>query len=223
MPDSDDPTIKELLESGGSMPLDPSTQADLERWFGLPSVTQLEEEGKTAAAEDEEMAQVIERRNKALAAVDPALLAAINGRTEDRPVPIVFKPSIDLVIDEKTAFFDHDMLDRIAAIADPREVELSDALLDDLKECTPQALLRDLHRPESFWDKTFEWVDPIGEGSVDVVGEVKTAMATSLRLRNFGSRVELEESRQDLAAVRAERRRNWLEYLPLLQNRTVQE
>jgi hypothetical protein len=146
-------------------------------------------------------------------------------RTDDRPNPIVFKPTIEVVIDEKTAFFDHGMLDRVMTIAEPREVEIPEALTDDLKDCTPQALLRDLHRPESFFDKTFEIVDAAAEQRLDIVAEVKSAMRTSWKLTGFGpgEKTALDESRELIAGVRADRRRAWTEYLPRLPNRTVSE
>ncbi len=221
-PRDDDPTVKELLD-GGRVPLDPATQAELERWFGMASAEQLADEGKVAGpAEDAEMAQVIERRKLAVAAVDPKLLDDLRLRTDDRPNPIVFKPTVALAIEKNVAFFDQGMLDRVLTIGDPRDVEIPEALIDDLKECTEQALLRDLHRPELFYDKAFEIVDIAAEQRLDIVAEVRSAMRTSWRLPPFG-RTALDESRSMIADVRAQRRRTWTEYLPLLQNRTVQE
>lgn len=221
MPDDDDLKVKQLLEGRG--PLDPSTQADLDRWFGMPSAMQLEEEGKQAGpADDADMAAVIERRERALAAVDPALLEALRVRTDDRPNPIVFKPTIDVVIDPKTAFFDHGMVDRALTIAEPREVEIPEALTDDLKDCTPQALLRDLHRPETFFDKVFEIVDAAAEQRLDIVAEVKSAMRTNWKLPAFG-KTPLTESREMIGEMQAQRRERWVDFLPRLQNRTVRE
>jgi hypothetical protein len=221
MPDDDDLKVKQLLEGRG--PLDPSTQADLDRWFGMPSAMQLEEEGKQAGpADDADMAATVERRERALAAVDPDLLEQLRVRTDDRPNPIVFKPTIEVVIDEKTAFFDHGMLDRMMVIAEPREVEIPEALTDDLKECTPQALLRDLHRPETFFDKSFEIVDAAAEQRLDIVAEVKSAMRTSWKLPAFG-KMPLAESREMINAMQAQRREPWVDFLPHLQNRTVRE
>jgi hypothetical protein len=217
----DDLKVKQLLQ--GRVPLDPSTQADLDRWFGMPSAMQLEDEGKQVGpVDDADMAAVIERRNRALASVDPALLDAIRIRTEDRPNPIVFKPTLEVVIDEKTAFFDHGMVDRALTIAEPREVEIPEALTDDLKECTPQALLRDLHRPETFFDKTFEIVDAAAEQRLDIVAEVDSAMRTSWKLPAFG-KTPLAESREMIHEMQAQRRQKWTDFLPRLQNRTVEE
>ncbi len=223
MPDDDDERKVKDLIAQGRVPLDPQTQADLEKWFGLPSVTSLEEEGKIAGPADLEMAQVMERRMQAIAAVDPALLDEIRLRTEDIPNPIgVPKRTIDPVIDDSIALFDMGMVDKALTIAEPRTVEIPDQLIDDLRDCTPQALLRDLHRPEQFFDKVFEIVDIAAEQRIDIVAEVKSAMRTSWKLPAFGRRA-IEDSREALAEVRAERRAPWISYLPLLPNRSVRE
>jgi hypothetical protein len=226
MPDDDESKVRDLIAQR-ALPLDPQTQADLEKWFGLPSVTQLEEEGKQAGPADSEMAAVIERRDRALASVDPALVAEIYLRTEDLPNPLgerlrTLTTSFDVEIDEGMAFFDHGMVDRALTIADPREVEIPDALIDDLKQCTPQALLRDLHRPELFYDKVFEIVDPAADQRLDIVAEVRDAMRTSWKLPAFGRR-PIEESREEIAAVRTQRRQPWTSFLPHLPNRSVTE
>ncbi|MEJ7603499.1 MAG: hypothetical protein WKG01_36775 [Kofleriaceae bacterium] len=151
-----DPKVKDFIDA--------ATRAELERWFGLPSY---EVAGQKAepSPEDPEMVAVRERREKAIAAVDPVLLEALRARFEDGPASLIqFKESIKLRIDETVPLFDYAMVERQASIADPREVEISEELRDDLKDCTPQALLRDLHRID--FDKTFEIVDmAAGNGS----------------------------------------------------------
>ena len=218
----DDRKVKEMLAQG-TPPLDPATQAELERWFGMPSATQLEEEGKLPGFSDVDMAAVIERREKALANIDPTFVRILLDRTEDRPSPIKPVPNpIDVVVNENLAFFDHSMVDRALQIAEPREVEISEDLRDDLKECTPQALLRDLHRPEMFFDKQFELVDAAAEQRLDIVAEVKAAMRTNWKLPSFPKK-PVQESREDLDAGRATRRERWTSFLPFLPNRTVRE
>jgi len=217
----DDRKVKDMLSE--ELPLDPATQADLARWFGMPSATQLEEEGKQPAFADEDMAVVIERREKALANIDPAFVRTLLDRTEHRPSPI--KPiahPVDVVVNENLALFDHGMVDRALQIAEPRELELSEELRDDLKECTPQALLRDLHRPELVFDKTFEVVDMAAEQRLDIVAEVKSAMRTSWKLPSF-PRKPVDESRDDIAGAQATRRQPWSSFLPFLPNRRVRE
>jgi hypothetical protein len=227
MPDDDDERRVKDLIAQRALPLDPQTQADLEKWFGLPSATQLEEEGKVAAFADAEMAEVVARRDRALAAIDPVLINEIRVRTEDIPRPLgeslrTMLTTFDVEVDPSIALFDHGMVDRALTIAEPREVEIPDALIDDLRECTPQALLRDLHRAEQYWDKTFEIWDPGAEQRLDIVAEVRDAMRTSWKLPAFGKK-PVEESREDINAVRAQRRQPWTSFLPHLPNRSVTE
>lgn len=209
--------------------IDAATQRDLERWFGLPSFTQLEEEGKQPQAPtsgmDPEMKAVIERRDKALANVDRAFLEAIYARHDVKPEDIiVFEKTIDVHVSETFGAVDEALVQRAGGIAEPREYELSEQLHDDMKECTPQAMLRDLHRPEKYFDKQLEYPDPaeIGTERVDATELIKTAMTTRWTMPEPEEPALLEAERQ-WAAVRSERRRSWLDYLPALRNRRVRE
>lgn len=214
-PDDDDKRVKDLLDEG--------TQADLERWFGLPSFEQLAEQPPPAPAEDPEVAAVREQRAKAIAAVDANLLERIIDRIERRPQTLVkFEAIIDVHVDPEIAQFDEKMADNVATFADPREVEISDELKDDLKECTPQSLLRDLHRPETDFEKTFEVVDAAAEQRLDIVAEVASAMRTSWKLPPLASS-PFVESRRLLEEARAHRKRPWAEAVVGMPNRTVQE
>lgn len=214
-PDDDDPKVKEMIDA--------VTQRELEKWFGLPSYTQLAEEKPAAFEADPEVKAVIERRDRALAAVDPALLETIRLRTDADPDRIlVFDYAIETRVAETFGAVDARLVERGGAIAEPREVEISDDLKDDLRDCTPQALLRDLHRPELDFDKQFEIVDFAAEQRMDIVAEVRAAMATSWTLPDLDGS-PLVESKRILAELRAERQRPWVEYLPQLRNRKVSE
>jgi hypothetical protein len=215
VPDDDDKRVKDLLDS--------AAQADLERWFGLPSFEQLAEQQPAAREEDPEVAAVREQRAKAIAAVDPKLLERIIYRVEQRPEQLLeLELDIDVHVDPTIALFDEAMLANVATFADPREVEISEDLRDDMKECTPQALLRDLHRPELDFEKTFEVVDAAAEQRLDIVAEVATAMRTSWRLPPL-SASPFVESRKLLADARATRNRPWADAVKGMPNRTVQE
>src|SRR6185312_2403016 len=131
-PDDDDKRVKDMLDA--------ATHADLERWFGLPSFDQLAEEGKPVLpGDDPEVLEVRKRRDAAMAAVDPALLSRILYRVEEHPETLLERrQTIDVVVKD-VALFDATMVDKGFAIAEPREVEISEELRDDLKDCTPQA------------------------------------------------------------------------------------
>jgi hypothetical protein len=186
---------------------------DLARWFQLPSFDQLgEAAGQPGEPTDEDpgVAEIRERRARVCAEVDPALLEAIRIRTEVNTDALIrFEVAIRTYIsDAPTALFDYAMADRVHSIAEPREVEISDELKDDLKECTPQALLRDLHRPETEFAKQFDIVDVAAEQRFDIVAEVATAMATSLKLPPLDAS-PFEQERRKLAEDRVLRKLPW--------------
>lgn len=221
MPPDDEPKVKQLLEGTAlSEVVDAATQRELERWFGLPSFDQLAEQ-PPPPPEDAELALLRERRDKALAAIDPAMVERHRVRTEVHPETLLrFAATIDVRVDPDIALFDLAMIER--AIAEPREVEIPEELRDDLKECTPQALLRDLHRPELEFTKQFEIVDAAAEQRLDIVAEVASAMATSWKLPPLGVS-PWQETRTLLAEVRAERGKPWVDVLRLpLPNRRVE-
>jgi hypothetical protein len=215
MTDDDDKTVKQMIDA--------ATRAELERWFGLPSITQVEEERAQAApAEDPDVVAVRERREKAIAAVDPAMVEAHRRRTDAPEDLIRFKPMIEIRVDPGVAFLDHAMIER-GSIAEPREVEIPDALRDDLRDCTPQALLRDLHRPEFDFDKTFEIIDHAAENRVDVVAIVNEVMTTTYKITTASEPTSLmREGREILRELRTLRLEPWTaERLSALPNRRV--
>jgi hypothetical protein len=223
--DDKDVTVKELLAGKllSDSPLDAETQADLARWFQLPSFEDAgEQAAPPAAIEDQGVVEVRERRAKACAAVDPALLERIRVRTEVKPETLLrFEAKIQLYMSEApTALFDYTMAERGHAIVELREIEIAEELQDDLKECTPQALLRDLHRPETEFEKLFEVVDIAAEQRLDIVAEVEAAMAMNLKLPPLEVS-PFEQERRRLVEDQVIRRRPWAE-LPM-PNRKVEE
>jgi hypothetical protein len=207
-----DQTVKQLLDT--------KTRADLERWFGLPSFQELAEKGEPPPA-DPELEATRERRAKAMAAVDPALLERHRQRVESGEGLIRFQAVIDVRVDPSLTQIDLDLIEQ-RAVAEPREVEIPDQLREDLAECTPQAILRDLHRPETYFDKLFEIVDMAAEQRLDIVAAVDEAMRTSWKLPPLeGS--PLIEARALMAAARQERLGSVAHLLPLLPNRRVTE
>ncbi|MCW5808388.1 MAG: hypothetical protein KIT31_38920 [Deltaproteobacteria bacterium] len=174
-PDGDAPPEEEL---------DPQTRADLERWFGLPSYQELAERPpEPQQPVDEDLKKLLAARARALAAIDPALLERHRRRVEpdaDRVLPRPL-PELRTYADPDMTMFDQSALGHGHSIAEPREVEIPQQLIDDLHECTPQAILRDLHRPEDVFDKVFEIVDHGRELVVDVGHTVAELMRQSFR------------------------------------------
>jgi hypothetical protein len=215
MPDNDDKTVKELIDA--------STRAELEKWFGLPSFQQLAEQAPPPPpAEDPEWAAFRKRREAALAAVDPAMLAAHRQRVERQRDLKLFKPEIEPRIAPNMMMLDQAMIDRGHTIAEPRQYELPSDLEDALTERTPQALLRDLHRPELEFQKMFEIVDLAAESRVDLRAIINEALAF-----RPSSKKKVESKVRDvrtlLLEMRQERRKPWTDLTAKMRNRRVTE
>src|SRR4051812_1026914 len=202
MADHDDKTVKQLLDAG--------TRADLERWFGLPSFEQLADQGKVVEPppEDPEMLAVRKRRQAAIAAVDRALLDRILHRFDAEDL---IKPPQDvaLAVDPSIARLDLSMIERQHSHLEPREIELPPQLEDDLRNCTPQALLRDLHRPETVFDKVFEVVDMSAEQRLDGAKAVAEVMAMRHRIEIVP--LAFQDAYAQMLELRAQRRQPWTE------------
>jgi hypothetical protein len=194
--DKPDLKVKDLLT--------PETQAELERWFGLPSYQELEEKG--IQVEDAESIAAREQYDRAIAAVDPALLAAIEQLTYPPEKLLRFNATITPSATAKTVLFDEGMIDRVYQHAEPREVLIPDELLRDLDNCTPQALLRDLHRAELDFEKFFEMVELPEELRVNGPAVVAETMATRWRPELAHP---LHAARAEITAAHLDRRQPW--------------
>jgi hypothetical protein len=196
-----DQTVKQLLDSG--------TRADLERWFGLPSYEALAERGihPEPPADDSAYAGRRKQQATALAAVDPALAEAHHRRAE-RMADALKPREIALHIDPDMVQLDTVMIAKRSAIAEPRDVERPPDLEDALHDCTPQALLRDLHRPELNFDKAFEHTDLLESLRIDIAASIDEAMAASTRLPPAATSL-FDEGYALLQELRAERAQPW--------------
>ncbi len=215
-PDADakpDPTVKQLLDRDRDQPLDEvvdaATAAELQRWFGLPSFTQLEEAPLPGNPEDPGRIAVRARRDAAIANIDPKLMAAIEARFECAWGLLKFDPlRTESKVDVEMPLFKEQLAHRLHANAEPREVERPEDIEEELKDQTPQALLRDLHRAVSYFDKLFEVVDAAAEQSLDIVAEVRAAMAANWRLPSLGDPPSVAFGKLS-AQLRAERGTPW--------------
>lgn len=188
-PPPNEPTVRQLLEDpqAHSEALDPATLAELQRWFGLPSAMDL--------PPPEPAPEEVSRREQALAAVEPRFLEYLQ-RHEQRLPLMMEPPHLDVHADEALTT----VPERFAVaskLGEPREVELSYLLYDDLKERVPQALLRDLHRPEQYFGKYYELVQ-VSEGIPDIRHAINAAIAHAEEERKL---LQIrEEMRSGLAA-----------------------
>jgi len=198
----DDKKVKDLI--------DEATRAELERWFRLPSFEQLPDQAVKPAPTDKEAERLAirKRHDDAIAAVDPAMLEAHRRRVEPLAEVSRFKPLIDVRVDPSIVMIDLSLIERQHSVAEPRDFERPSFIEDDLRERTPQALLRDLHRPEIDFSKAFEIVDMSAEQRFDSVAAVAQAMATRWTLPPLG-KSPFHEARAALHEGREYRRRPW--------------
>jgi hypothetical protein len=203
----DDRKAKDLLADAGGEELDAATRAQLERWFGLPSYEQVAEEAAARPPEDAEVVARREAQARAAAAVDPVLNEALHARgaAVDRMLRI---PPLELgVLDPSISAIDPVLLAR-ADLAEPRVVDLPRGVLDDMADPTPQALLRDLHRPELEFPLRLE-IDPVllEIARVDAAAEVRAVMSSRVT-----AELPVPAARaiaEDLAPMRRARREPW--------------
>lgn len=165
-----EPTVKQLLEdpAAHSEALDPETLAQLHQWFGLPSAMDLPPE---APPPEHEV-----RRAAAIAAVEPAFLSYVQ-RLAER-LPRMFEEADITPFIDVTRATVAEAFQGAGRIGEPREIEISYLLEDDLKERVPQALLRDLHRVEETFSLYLE-LTPVAEPIPDVHLQVTAAIAAA--------------------------------------------
>lgn len=163
-----EPTVRQLLEdpAAHAEALDPATLAELQRWFGMPSAMDLPPPEPTP--------EELSRRDQAIAAVEPAFLEYML-RHETRLPLMMEPPHLDVRAAEDLTTIP-ERFAMASKIGEPREIELSYLLYDDLKERVPQALLRDLHRPEEYFGKYYE-LTQVAEGIPDVRRDIAAAIA----------------------------------------------
>lgn len=181
----DEPTTKELLAGAQlSDVVDAETKRQLERWLQASVTPKVEPNPKPV---DEALVAVQERRDRACAAVDPKLVAAIELRYEISPASLIkFKVLLNIESRNDMARFNYAMIDQLSVIAEPREYELPEEMQDELRQTSPQALLRDLHRAETEFTPGFEIVDVAERQRLDIVAAVTEAMATCWALPPLG-------------------------------------
>jgi hypothetical protein len=166
--DGDEPRVRDLLraraepDTGAGDDAGAATELDdgaLAAWFERPSFAHLAElaagtpappGGRGARDDDDpELAAIKARRAAVTAQVDPALLERLYRHAHYDPTRL---PPPLPGVDERPSILAFDEA-AIPAPPDPndpdqwRQYERGDAIDDDLRVNTPQAFLRDLHRP----------------------------------------------------------------------------
>jgi hypothetical protein len=148
--------VSDLLARGSALTesddLDPATLAQLAAWFGAPAPAGETPGGVTPAGSAPTRSEdAATRRARALEAVDPDFVAAHHARwTRGEALLCVTAP----LARPRRAPSKFDLAVWNLCLGDaPRETERPEDIGDALKEPTPQAILRDLHRSEQQWPK----------------------------------------------------------------------
>jgi hypothetical protein len=158
--------------------LRPDEIAQLEAWFGRPSMTELVEKGEVRLdmwgrpIDVEAERKRTEARERATEAVDPRMVEYIERHVPAGDRLLQFHASLEVHIDP--APFEKPLI--TLNRPDIAEFERPEDLADAMREATPQALLRDLHRSEEQF--TIEYVRPEAvESDADPFGEARRAIA----------------------------------------------
>jgi hypothetical protein len=212
-PSGAEPRVGELLARGAaaaeSEDLDPATIAQLAAWFGAPAAGPV-----PAAPEAPRDADAATRRALALEAVDPGFVSALQARW-DRGEALLRVTA--RMARPRRAPSKFDLAVWNLHLGDElREVERPEDIGDTLKDPTPQAVLRDLHRPEQQWPRRFLPQD-LG---LDIAGLRTRARIDDILATNYAVRIDDEPipariMAEQRAALRAHLNQPWEDsYIP---------
>jgi hypothetical protein len=183
----DEPRARDIAAAKSTADLEeklaPETIAQLAAWFGLPSFQQLEEErAGQAVVESEHDVERRELREKIDAAVDHALLARIESwrGAGDAMFDELVPPELHIADDIRAS--DSGFADRLGVLGEGRTMEPPRWIEEELSDNTPQAVLRDLYRPETTFAKYLETGDP-EPGFVSILADIRTAVTARYTVR----------------------------------------
>ena len=159
--------------------LDPATIAQLAAWFGAPLPSQ-DAGPRPGFGEDPEILEVRERRHRAAASVEPEFLAQFEAKPAEAEALLRLPEPLRLSIEERPlAKLDMDAWNLVLS-QEIREHERPDDIIDALQERTPQAILRDLHRPEMYWQLTMHSIS-LGVDTAGTRGRARIEAAIHTR------------------------------------------
>jgi hypothetical protein len=162
--------------------LRPDEIAQLEAWFGRPSMTELVETGEVRLdmwgrpIDAEVERRRASARERAIEAVDPGMVDRLERHIPAGDRLLRFHASLEVHIDP--APFERPLI--TLNRPDITEVERPEDLDDAMRECTPQALLRDLHRPDEEFSIQYERPEPV-ESDADPFAEARRAIAAGYK------------------------------------------
>ncbi|MBP9084793.1 MAG: hypothetical protein KBG15_01695 [Kofleriaceae bacterium] len=206
-------TGRELLAAaqrdGGNLPalLDPQTAAELARWFEQPASAH---SGQVAPSTDEAEPSLFDQTQKiratAMAAAQPEFLASVE-RWFTRNDALRYDDSYAVGAAQKftTVTTAVEQFTHRLVLQTPVERERAMDLDDALQECTPQALLRDLHRPAEFFSRELQ-LEPTREPVFDSKPPVSSFFLSPAAHSFATTSIRVRES---LALIRELHDRNW--------------
>jgi hypothetical protein len=124
----------------------------------------------------------------------------------DRPLPLLRRAEGWLTLGERAGL--HDDLGRREISTEVRDRPVPGDLEGEMNAVAPQAILRDLHRPETTFGVTALEQVPLGwdRGAAQVVGEVRGLIAKEYRIpieTLLTTQKTVDEDRKELAALKA--------------------
>lgn len=186
----DEPRARDLAAQpapeGHAHPLDPATMAKLASWFDLPSFDEVAEQQAAARSVSEERSateKLLEARSNALANIDPAFMASLDGRrASGATLPQI--PLRETRWERRMIALDETRIPPAMDENDYPEVHIPAPLLKDLKACTPQAQLRDLHRPDKdFYIRLEPAFEDAGDPEApDLMAPIRETLEASYRV-----------------------------------------
>jgi hypothetical protein len=203
--------------------LSPTEVDQLSRWFGLPSFTQLAEDGAPGDGDSgdavadfdgifanipgfyiapEDIKKTQEARQRALAAVEPAMLDHLERHLGTGDALRIVRPSLEVRVAPER--FERRFVTNAAV--DVTEVPPPEWLAEALRQNVPQALLRDLHRP--VYERPIDEGDPFAEPEApfDPLRDVRAVVATRYHFTAVQHGLPVaREGLDELAAIKASR------------------
>jgi hypothetical protein len=172
--------VKDLLrkaEEGAS------TELDLRAWFGLPSFD--DAAAPTAAPELTATEKLLAKRAEILAHVAPWMVELLERHeTIARRHRVPQPPKRPWDGDGRMTMFDEQAAHAAPTEEDWREVDIPNDVRDALRESAPQAMLRDLHRPETEFSIQMQppWDDEHEPPPLDPMEPIRTTVRTDYRV-----------------------------------------
>lgn len=188
--------------------LDPVTMQQLAAWFGGPASSLEPPEPKVETPIERERRELWERRQRAMNAVDLALVEALETKRHAGDPLIRLPEPMTLPIESPLAQFDMSVW-RLH-LFDVREWEVPEDLSDAMADRAPQAMLRDLHRPVLQWPKFLQPMDlGMDVGGERTRGDVQKTVRTRYQVRMTEWPRSCEQAAGHMADLRARLRQPW--------------